>query len=744
MNFPNLFTNQMFNSFFRHPSRLHRNCRWVVLRLSVVLALQLASLGTGQVLTNGGFESGLAGWSTSLSNGGAAIFTNAATNVQSGTNALLVTVSSAGTASNSVQLVSSSFTASSSDTCVLRFWMNSSALFANVGVNLLGATPGFPQIPFEISTNPLVAGTIGDYQEYRYAFKASGTVSIAFNFQTAGKYWLDGVEVLDVTNNDGWDTPMTYLWWWGNLNYFETNSLGIAWTGGDNDKSCLLPDGSVVWLFNDSYATTLSANSFYSNLRGDSSLPRNCVVHQIGTNLIWMNNGADTFFVPTNAANLYWIGDSVVESNKLLVLLNEVNATAITNVRIAIATMSLPGLTLDGIQELSSPGTADYGSFINGGDGYYYMYNGPNVARAPVGSLAVDSAWTYWNGSMWVADVAQSTGLTNLVNPWSTIQLGTSNYVTVYFPYLDFTHITAQFAPTPMGPWSTGVTVYSVANQWDQIVYAPNICAGTGSNGIYTIGYSDDGSPENWFAKTAADRSWYSPHFVTANLLNLSPFTFNYAANANFGFETPGIGSAYQYSPSGGSWTFNGASPNGSGLVGNGSFFANPNAPQGVQAAFVQEHGSISQAIAGFTPGINYTVGFLAAERPNNAQSWNVTVNGQVIASFNPGSSATSYVNYTATFTATAATENVAFAGTDLAGGDNTIFIDDVRITSPPSLAPVNLNFQQAGSNLVLSWTSGILLQATNPTGPWSINNATSPYTNQPANPQMFYRVQVQ
>ena len=60
----------------------------------------------------------------------------------------------------------------------------------------------------------------------------------------------------------------------------------------------------------------------------------------------------------------------------------------------------------------------------------------------------------------------------------------------------------------------------------------------------------------------------------------------------------------------------------------------------------MQETGTISQAIPGFTPGINYTISFLAAERLHNARSWNVTVDGAVIASFNPGTNATSYVNY--------------------------------------------------------------------------------------------------
>jgi hypothetical protein len=162
----------------------------------------------------------------------------------------------------------------------------------------------------------------------------------------------------------------------------------------------------------------------------------------------------------------------------------------------------------------------------------------------------------------------------------------------------------------------------------------------------------------------------------------VSPWRASAVNVPNFGFETPSIGSGYQYNPSGGSWAFSGASPNGAGIVGNGSLFANPGAPQGVQAAFVQEYGTISQAIPGFISGTPYMISFYAAQRPNNAQSWNVTVNGTVIASFNPGASATSYGIYTAAFTATAATETVAFVGTDLAGGDNTIFIDNVQITN--------------------------------------------------------------
>ena len=87
------------------------------------------------------------------------------------------------------------------------------------------------------------------------------------------------------------------------------------------------------------------------------------------------------------------------------------------------------------------------------------------------------------------------------------------------------------------------------------------------------------------------------------------------------------------------------------------------------------------EAISGLIPGTNYTITFLAAERPGySAESWKVTINGTVIQNYSPAASATSYTSYTARFTATAATETLAFVGTDTAGGDCTIFIDDVQV----------------------------------------------------------------
>lgn len=181
--------------------------------------------------------------------------------------------------------------------------------------------------------------------------------------------------------------------------------------------------------------------------------------------------------------------------------------------------------------------------------------------------------------------------------------------------------------------------------------------------------------------------------------------------NVNFGFETPGIGSGnYEYDPSGASWAFEGAPGNGSGLVANGSGFGNPNAPQGVQAAFLQSYGSISQLLYGFTPGTTYTITYSAAQRSENNQSWNVMIGNSVIATNNPGG--TGYATYSASFTASSATQLLTFVGTDLAGGDNTVFIDNIRINPPVSQLPPSVLLTSPVNNAVYSAANPVNLSA--------------------------------
>src|SRR5262249_44456353 len=150
-------------------------------------------------------------------------------------------------------------------------------------------------------------------------------------------------------------------------------------------------------------------------------------------------------------------------------------------------------------------------------------------------------------------------------------------------------------------------------------------------------------------------------------------------------FETPAVGSgpsAYQYDPAASPWTFAGQS----GVTGNNSGFTsgNPGAPQGGQVAFLQNTGSFSQAVT-LAAG-NYVISFSAAQRAafqSSSQTFQVLIDGVVVGTFTPSSP--SYVTFaTSTFAVAAGVHTITFVGLNPNGGDNTAFIDQAVLSSPP------------------------------------------------------------
>jgi hypothetical protein len=151
---------------------------------------------------------------------------------------------------------------------------------------------------------------------------------------------------------------------------------------------------------------------------------------------------------------------------------------------------------------------------------------------------------------------------------------------------------------------------------------------------------------------------------------------------ANAGFETPALGTGYQYNIAGNAWQFNSSAGGGSGITGNQSGFTsgNPNAPAGTQVAFIQATGTISQTLH-FDAG-KYIIGFQAAQRGNfqhGDEDFQLLIDGTIIGNFFPGN--TSYATFSSTsFTVTAGDHALVFQGIDSKGGDNSVFIDAITI----------------------------------------------------------------
>jgi Bacterial alpha-L-rhamnosidase 6 hairpin glycosidase domain/Alpha-L-rhamnosidase N-terminal domain/Bacterial alpha-L-rhamnosidase C-terminal domain/Bacterial alpha-L-rhamnosidase concanavalin-like domain/F5/8 type C domain/Protein of unknown function (DUF642) len=320
----------------------------------------------------------------------------------------------------------------------------------------------------------------------------------------------------------------------------------------------------------------------------------------------------------------------------------------------------------------------------------------------------------------------------------SGILIWTNGATAAPSPNVTFAGILATNAQTSL-LWAIGSGTYRFT--WN-IVFTPGGLTASPGNHQVSLTWSNASGATSYNVKRAAVSG--GPYSIIANGVAGSNYTdsavtnggtYYYVVSANtagaesgnsfeasatpqfifnFGFETPKV-STFQYNPSGSSWTFTAQSGNnGAGITPNGTLFnsSNPNAPEGVQVAFLQSTSTISQAISGFVPGAKYAVTFSAAQRAgqyqHGGQTWNLKLDNSVVASYAPPATATSYVDYTTNFTATAATHTLVFAGTDLLGGDNTVFLDNVRIAPSPSLTAVQLGLQLAnipsGNQFQLSW----------------------------------------
>ncbi|MGB8507876.1 MAG: discoidin domain-containing protein [Pyrinomonadaceae bacterium] len=190
------------------------------------------------------------------------------------------------------------------------------------------------------------------------------------------------------------------------------------------------------------------------------------------------------------------------------------------------------------------------------------------------------------------------------------------------------------------------------------------------------------------------------------------------------GFETPALSAgAFQLAPSNGAWTYAG----GAGVSSNGSgyTYTNASAPQGTQVAFIQGAGSsVSQAVAGFEGSVGYKIAFKAAQRANvsnGGQDFDVYLDSMLLGTYCPASGGAYETIRTAAFTTTQGAHTVKFVGRNTSGGDNTAFIDDVKIEAAeageakviPYAATASGTYQSAGPEKAVDgdpqtyWNSG-------------------------------------
>lgn len=271
--------------------------------------------------------------------------------------------------------------------------------------------------------------------------------------------------------------------------FFTQN--GPGWTGADGTYSTPLPDGRILWGWSDTYIGTVDPNtrlrSNYLFTAHNSLTIQDQAANTLTT--VGYPPNAGSYFVPTIAANEYWMGDAVVIQPspgvyKVKIMLLQF-APGIHFAGNALATLSWPSLSIDSIVPLSLPDlTIMWGAKIMHDGSYYYIYGIrdpgtanklPYLARiSSISYLANPSRWQFWNAShkRWVSTQASATplaGVPQITGEYTVnkMQASTGNFYLmtgmdpVNPPYPLWQNVTTYYSCTPQGPWTTRTIVYS-------------------------------------------------------------------------------------------------------------------------------------------------------------------------------------------------------------------------------------------------------------------------------------------
>ena len=198
------------------------------------------------------------------------------------------------------------------------------------------------------------------------------------------------------------------------------------WTGSDSAYSVPLPDGSIAWIYSDTFLGQVDANH---GRPLDSPFVHNSIVvddHGTLTTYTGGTEAAPESLVKVAGADeqqrWYWFGDATVEGDTLHVMLLEFvkTGTGVFDFKFtgnAVANIDTDDMTLTSVTDLPDS-AVNWGSAIyeDPTDGYTYVFGVEDLqadkyahlARVRTGALTTQP-WEYLADGVWQADPAAST-----------------------------------------------------------------------------------------------------------------------------------------------------------------------------------------------------------------------------------------------------------------------------------------------------------------------------------------------
>ncbi|MEU3645962.1 fibronectin type III domain-containing protein [Lentzea sp. NPDC034063] len=314
-----------------------------------------------------------------------------------------------------------------------------------------------------------------------------------------------------------------------NAKWNTYGNQGGHWTGGDRTASVPLPDGRTAWLFSDTFLGTVNADG---SRPANSPMVHNTIVveqnGQLGPTLHGGTPAAPSSLVEIAGSSLsHWVADGIVEGNTLKVLYMQIESTGggVLDLKLkgtALATFSLPSLSLTGVRTLPLGDKIAWGQdvFTEGGRTYVYgsESNGDEPKRLHLARTnGLDGTWEFWTGSAWSAREADSARLlTGTGTAFSVTKVGAEYVLMTIDGNLTFNPtLVAYTASAPTGPFGNPRPLYEApeagADGRPVIVYDATVHPQLGQNGTLVVSYNVNSLDA---ADTKADVRIYRPRFV--------------------------------------------------------------------------------------------------------------------------------------------------------------------------------------------------------------------------------------
>lgn len=310
----------------------------------------------------------------------------------------------------------------------------------------------------------------------------------------------------------------------------QYGNTGKGWTGSDGTYSLQLSNGSVLWIFSDTFLGQVSNCS--RNL-SDSPLVHNTLVLERGnsfgpTYYSEINGSPEGYFSPQSSLYWYWPGFAIIYNSDIQVILTEYTRSGsgpfdFKQIGTSVGVINETSLKLIGIYPLNLSNEVNWAAFSVRSNGYTYIYgvNGGSVclARTSEGLLG---NWQFYSNGNWSNNQANHTEILFGVDESFGVTYLNGYYILITESGLSFNSGIIQFyySSYPCGPFDGGYTIYNITTPLkypsSYKVYSYNAMIQPEFTHNNTLLVSYNVNAENYSALSNA--SIYRPRFINVNL----------------------------------------------------------------------------------------------------------------------------------------------------------------------------------------------------------------------------------